>query len=170
MITRYIRNIVFASLAVLAAVSCKDDDDEVKPPMEGTLVIEGVETYVNARTDSRELILKPTGVTHPDGKGVGYYWKVTPDMTTYDTTRFENGLNINGEPSDGTLKYTLKDSVATYTIYCYAYAEGYAVKSATAYTTVVRGGVQATPNDPEVSITNRNIVENGKPLAGTDYY
>ena len=113
MITRYIRNIIFASLAVLAAVSCKDDEDEVKPPMDGTLVVDGVETYVNARTDSREITLKPSGVTHPDGKGIGYCWKVTPGMKTYDTTRFENGLNIKGEPSDGTFKYTLKDSVAT---------------------------------------------------------
>lgn len=170
MITRYIRNIVFAALAVLAAVSCKDDDDEVKPPMDGTLVVEGAEAYINARTDSRELTLKPTGVTHPDDKGIGYYWKVTPGMTTYDTTRFENGLNINGEPSDGTFKYTLKDSVATYTIYCYAYAEGYSTKSATVYTTLVRGGVQLTPDDPQVSITNTNILENGEPLHGTDYY
>lgn len=170
MITRYIRNIIFASLAVLAAVSCKDDEDEVKPPMDGTLVVDGVETYVNARTDSREITLKPSGVTHPDGKGIGYCWKVTPGMKTYDTTRFENGLNIKGEPSDGTFKYTLKDSVATYTIYCYAFADGYSSKSSTSYTTVVRGGVQLTPDDPQVSITNRNIIENGKPLAGTDYY
>lgn len=170
MITRYIRNIIFASLAVLAAVSCKDDEDEVKPPMDGTLVVDGVETYVNARTDSREITLKPSGVTHPDGKGIGYCWKVTPGMKTYDTTRFENGLNIKGEPSDGTFKYTLKDSVATYTIYCYAFADGYSSKSSISYTTVVRGGVQLTPDDPQVSITNRNIIENGKPLAGTDYY
>ena len=97
MITRYIRNIIFASLAVLATASCKDDENEVLPPMDGTLVIEGVEAYVNARTSTREITLKPTGVTHPDGKGIGYCWKVTPGMKSYDTTRFENGLNINNE-------------------------------------------------------------------------
>lgn len=170
MITRYIRNIIFASLAVLATASCKDDENEVLPPMDGTLVIEGVEAYVNARTSTREITLKPTGVTHPDGKGIGYCWKVTPGMKSYDTTRFENGLNMNNEASDGTFKYTLKDSVATYTIYCYAFADGYSSKSASAYSTVVRGGVQLSPEDPQVSITNTNILENGEPLAGTDYY
>lgn len=169
MVTK-IRNIIFASLAVLATLSCKKDEGTVLPPMDGTLVIEGAEAYVNARTSSREITLKPSGVTHPEGKGIGYCWKITPGMESYDTTRFENGLNINGESTDGTFKYTLKDSVATYTIYCYAFAQGYSSKSASEYTTVVRGGVQLTSDDPQVSITNTDILKNGKPLAGTDYY
>ena len=91
-------------------------------------------------------------------------------MSSYDTTRYENGLNKKGEPSDGTFTYTIKDSLATYTIYCYAYAEGYNGLSASAYTTVVRGGVQTSPDEPEVSITNTEILENGAQLLDTEYY
>ena len=170
MITRYIRNIIFASLAIIAVASCKDDDGTTLPPMDGTLEIEGAVAYINARTDSRKLTLKPNGVTHPDGNEIGYCWKVVPGMSSYDTTRFENGLNSIGEPSDGTFKYELKDSIGTYTIYCYAFSNGYATKSASQYTTIVRGGVQLNEDDPQVSITNTNILENGTPLAGTDYY
>lgn len=162
--------IIFAAFAALCIISCKKDKEETLPYLDGALKINGSEIFISADGDARTLTLKPSGATHPEGKTLGYYWKVSPVMESYDTTRFENGLNKNGQPSDGSFTYTIKDSLGTYTIYCYAYASGYNGLSAAAYTTVVRGGVQASPDEPEVSITNTQITDNGTELEGTGYY
>ena len=167
---RKLHYILFATFAALSVISCKDDEETTLPSLDGTLKFTGCETFISADFESRTLTLKPSGAEHPDGKKLGYYWKVSPTMTTYDTTRFENGLDKNGQPSDGTFKYTLKDSLGTYTIYCYAYAKDYAASSASAYVTIVRGGVQASPDEPKVSITNNGIAEKCTHLEGTGYY
>ena len=91
-------------------------------------------------------------------------------MDSYDTTRYENGLNKKGQASDGSFTYTIKDSLGTYSIYCYAYASDYYGLSASAYVTVVRGGVQASPDEPETSITGTDIACNGTELTGTEYF
>ena len=162
--------IIFAAFAALCIISCKKDEEETLPYLDGALEINGSDIFISADGDARTLTLKPSGAIHPEGKTLGYYWKVSPVMESYDTTRFENGLNKNGQPSDGSFTYTIKDSLGTYTIYCYAYASGYNGLSAAAYTTVVRGGVQASPDEPEVSITNTQITDNGTELEGTGYY
>ena len=159
--------IIFATLAIL---SCKKKEETVLPALSGQLKINGIEAFVGADETSRTLTLTPSGAKHPEGKKLGYYWKVSPLMTSYDTTRYENGLNKQGQESDGTFTYTLKDSLGTYRIYCYAYAAGYTGLSAAGYVTVVRGGVKASPDGPAVSITNTLITEKGTKLADTDYY
>ena len=159
--------IIFAALAIL---SCKKDEDTTLPSLEGTLSIKGVEAFIGTDSESRTITLKPYGVEHPEGKGVGYYWKVSPIMDSYDTTRYENGLNKKGQASDGSFTYTIKDSLGTYSIYCYAYASDYYGLSASAYVTVVRGGVQASPDEPETSITGTDIACNGTELTGTEYF
>lgn len=158
--------IIFAALAIL---SCKKDDEATLPSLSGRLEINGIEAFISADAESRTITLKPSGGKHPDGKNLGYYWKVSPVMTTYDTTRYENGLDKAGKPSDGSFTYTLKDSLGTYTIYCYAYASGYSGLSAAGYVTTVRGGVETSDEAP-VSITNTGIQLNGKRITGTDYY
>lgn len=159
--------IIFAALAIL---SCKKDEEEELPSLSGTLKINGIETFISADAESRTITLKPSGAEHPEGKTLGYYWKVSPTMTAYDTTRYENGLNKKGQPSDGSFTYTIKDSLGTYSIYCYAYADGYNGLSAAGYVTVVRGGVQVSPDALATSITNTEVVEKGTELTGTDYY
>lgn len=159
--------IIFAALAML---SCKKDEDSTLPSLSGALEINGIEAFISADANSRTITLKPSGVEHPEGKGIGYYWKVSPVMSSYDTTRFENGLNKNGQQSDGSFTYTIKDSLGTYSIYCYAYASGYYGLSAAEYVTVVRGGIQASPDEPETSITGTEVAQNGTRLEGTDYF
>ena len=157
-------------MAALSVVSCKDKDEEVLPSLEGRLQITGNETFIGSDKESRTLSLKPTGAKHPKGKKLGYYWKVSPVMSSYDTTRYENGLNKKGQTSDGTFTYELPDSLGTYTIYCYAYASGHTGLSAAAYTTIVKGGVQTSDDDTSVSITNTDIAINGTQINGTEYY
>lgn len=162
--------ICFIIFAALAMLSCKKDEDSTLPSLSGALEINGIEAFISADANSRTITLKPSGVEHPEGKGIGYYWKVSPVMSSYDTTRFENGLNKNGQQSDGSFTYTIKDSLGTYSIYCYAYASGYYGLSAAEYVTVVRGGIQASPDEPETSITGTEVAQNGTRLEGTDYF
>lgn len=162
--------ICFIIFAALAMLSCKKDEDSTLPSLSGALEINGIEAFISADAKSRTITLKPSGVEHPEGKGIGYYWKVSPVMSSYDTTRFENGLNKNGQQSDGSFTYTIKDSLGTYSIYCYAYASGYYGLSAAEYVTVVRGGIQASPDEPETSITGTEVAQNGTRLEGTDYF
>lgn len=161
--------IIFATLAIL---SCKKKEETVVlPSLSGQLKINGIEAFVGADEASRTLTLRPSGAKHPEGQNLGYYWKVSPIMTSYDTTRYENGLNKKGQESDGTFTYTLKDSLGTYAIYCYAYAAGYSGLSAAGYVTVVRGGVNTSPDGLEVSITySENTEKELKKLADTEYY
>ena len=135
------RRLIFVSALVAAVAACKDDDETAAlPGLDGTLVFTEVPEFISP---GETLTMKPSGLTHPDGGEIGYYWKVSPVMDSYDTTRFLNGLDKYGNPSDGS--FSLKfpsdlDSLDTYTIYCYAYATGYSGSSATTYTTIVKGG------------------------------
>ena len=90
-------SIIFVAAAILSIISCnKDEDTTVSPSLEGSLKIEGAKTFIGADKTSRTITLKPSGGVHPEGKTLGYYWKVSPVMTSYDTTRYENGLNKKG--------------------------------------------------------------------------
>ena len=141
--------IILTGALLVCANSCKDDDDTTTlPTLDGYLNF-SVPAYVKPNT---KITMTPKGVTHPDGKELGYYWKVTPTMSSYDTTRFENGLDKYGKPSDGSFTHTFSDTLKTYTVYAYAYAKGYSGASDTNYCTVVSGGL-------EESITNLNIRE-----------
>lgn len=139
--------IILAGVLALSIISCKKDDEtSTSPSMNGNLKF-SVPAYVAPLS---KVSMTPSGVTHPDGGGVGYYWKVSPSMSQNDTTRYENGLDFNGNPSDGTFTHTFPDSLKTFTIYAYAFAKGYSNGSASNYCTTVSGGL-------EESITNLNI-------------
>ena len=94
---------------------------------------------------------------------MGYCWKISPIMDKFDTTRFETGLNKDGRPSDGTFTKQIKDSLGTYTIYCYAFASGYSSTYAVGYTTLVRSGSNG-------SITGTGIYENTEDVGYKDYH
>ena len=150
------------TLGLLASLACKKEEETTSyPSLEGNISIVGLEEFVDASGD-RVLKLKPSGAVHPEDKEMGYCWKITPVMDKYDTTRFESGLNREGKPSDGSFEYTLKDSLGTYTVYCYAFASNYSSTYAVAYTTLVRGGEKG-------SITNTGIYEDGAEVSEDVY-
>ena len=155
------------TLAFLAALSCKKEEETATLPyLEGDISIVGLEEFMDASTEnSRTLRLKPSGAVHPEGKELGYCWKVAPLMTKFDTTRFENGTdkrNGGGKPSDGSFEYVIKDSLTTYTVYCYAFASGYTSSSAMSYTTLVKSGDNG-------SITNSGIYDDTFEIKGSSY-
>ena len=138
---------LLAGALLFSVSSCKDDDDKkTRPSLNGYLDF-FVPAYVKPEA---KITMTPKGVEHPEGEELGYYWKVVPTMTSYDTTRFENGLDRLGNPSDGSFTHTFSDTLKTYTVYAYAFAEGYTGSSNSDYCTVVSGGL-------EESITNLHI-------------
>ena len=146
----------------MAAASCKkDDDSESLPSLEGMLNFD-LPAFIKPK---EVLILKPKGARHPDGKIIGYYWKVTPGMTQNDTTRYENGLTIDGHESDGSFRYHFPDSLGTYTVNCYAFAEGYNSSYASIYTTVVKGGLDGSITETGISSSDKKVT-----VDGTSYY
>lgn len=147
---------------LLALTSCKKDEDtSVTPSLNGALRIEGLKEFIKPE---QTLTMKPVGASHPDGKELGYAWKVSPDMEKYDTTRYTNGLNKDGKESDGTFIHKFSDELKTYTVYCMAFASGYSALSTVGYTTVVEGGKDGSIKGidfPTESITSTD---------GTYYY
>lgn len=144
---RKLNILIFAIAASICIISCKKDDEtKVSPSLSGALSF-NVPEYVLPNTT---LTLTPSGVTHPDDEAIGYYWKVSPTKPKADTTRFLNGLDKNGKPSDGSFTFTFSDTLQTCTISGYAFAEGYSYSSKTVDCTVVKGGI-------DNSITNLGL-------------
>ena len=159
---RKLNPIIWVAIAMIAAASCKKDDDEVSPALNGTLHF-NVEEFVSPGYVAK---MTPKGLKHPEGKGIGYYWKVTPGMTSADTTRLENGLNSQGHESDGTFTYWFPDTLGTLNVSCYGFAEGYTSSYASKYVTVVKPGVNGG------SITRTGILSMDKHIEvdGIKYY
>ena len=155
---------VILTLGLLASLACKKEEETTSyPSLEGNISIVGLEEFVEA-SDDRVILLKPSGAVHPEGKEMGYCWKVTPGMDKFDTTRFENGLNREGTPSDGSFGFKIKDlSLETYTVYCYAFASDYSSTYAVGYTTLVKAG-------PNGSIQNTGVYENTEEVEEDNSY
>ena len=135
------RKLLYITALILAVCSCKKDEETATTPgLNGTLKIVGLPEFISPE---ESITLSPEGAVHPDGEKLGYYWKVTPGMSKYDTTRYTNGLDKpddSGKPSDGSFTYTFSDTLRTYSVYGYAYAKGYSGLSSVSYTTVVKPG------------------------------
>ncbi len=146
---RKLNILILAIAASVCIISCKKDDETtVTPVLSGSLSF-SVPEYVFPNTT---LTMTPSGVTHPKDEGLGYYWKVTPTKPKADTTRYENGLDKNGKPSDGSFTFTFSDTLQTCTISGYAYAKGYSYVMKSIECTVVEGGIDR-------SITNLGLAD-----------
>ncbi len=148
--------------AALALASCKDEEKtEAKPYLSGSLKFD-VAAFVHPE---QVVKMTPRGLSHPEGKGIGYYWKVIPGMETSDTTRLENGFGPDEKASDGSFTHKFKDSLATYTVTCTGFAEGYASSYLSIYVTVVKPGLDG-------SITGTGIMstDDKETIDGIEYY
>ena len=155
--------LIFTAAAIFAAISCKKDDkSEALPSLDGALTFYA-EQFIEA---NQTLKMTPKGISHPDGKGIGYYWKVTPGMTAYDTVRLENGLHPKTETeSDGSFTYKFPDTLQTYTVNCYGFAYGYSTSYTSKYVTVVKGGLDGSITGTEIKASDPSIE-----FKGTRYY
>jgi len=156
-----LRKLVLMAVAVMAVISCKkDDEQEVLPSLEGMVVFHAPDFIEPGQT----LTMTPKGVEHPEDEGVGFYWKVSPGAVV-DTVRLESGLAPDGKPSDGAFTYTFPDTLATFTVTCYAYAGGYSGLSGKQVVTTVKGGL-----DGSLTGTGLNLNDDHITVDGTDYY
>ncbi len=132
---KFNKNLI-AILSVIAvavlAYSCDDDDESSSYSyLSGTLEY----TSPAYTTAGDVLTLTPTGGSHPDGGDYGYYWYTTPTsiLEANDTTRY-----IGDDSSvDGSLVFTVPDTLCTFTLTCCMYASGYYGISATNTITIV---------------------------------
>ena len=144
-----LKSVFLIAAGLVAAAACKKDEDETNVVyLKGSLNFSVPEFILPGEV----LKMTPSGLTHPDNGEIGYCWKVTPSMTKYDTTRFENGMDKNGKPSDGSFTFTFSDTLQTCTISGYAYAKGYSYTMKSFECTVVEGGIDR-------SITNLNLAD-----------
>lgn len=171
---RKIKLVILAAAFCAAVLSCKKDDkDTILPSLDGDIAFKYPEFVKTLET----ITFKPEGVSHPEGKGYGYYWKVTPVMEKSDTTRYENGLDTSedgGKESDGSFTYTFPDSLGTYTVSCYAFASDYTGISNFAYITTVKSGpegsiagIEYLSTDPYITVDGARIYYVN--IGGTDW-
>lgn len=134
---RYLLRIFFSLAIIIAALSCKKDKKEkTLPSLTGKVEFEIPEFVEPGQT----ITTRPSGVTHPKGKKVGYYFYVPllpkdEQRDTVKTTESELMKNF-------TMTFRT-DTVGTYTIFCYAYAEGYQSSSTAKYATVVNPDINS---------------------------
>lgn len=149
----------------LAAVSCKKDEETTSLPSLGGSLTFNAPLFIEP---GQRLTMTPTGVVHPehsDDEGIGYYWKVSPVMSSNDTTRYEDGLGPDGKKSDGTFHYTFPDSLAVYTVKVYAFADGYTGKSGQNYVTTVKPGLNGSLTNTGIKASDDHIT-----IKGQDFY
>lgn len=141
-------NSLFITVALLlAAVSCKDDDDTAVLPYLTGLYFD-CPSFVSP---GQAVTMVPKGVTHPDGEEVGYFWRVTPTMSFNDTTEV--------------FVHWFSDTLKTYNVNCYAYADGYNNDAYSIQVMVVKGGLDQSITKTGIKATDAKIT-----VDGTDYY
>ncbi|MGM9734930.1 MAG: fibrobacter succinogenes major paralogous domain-containing protein [Candidatus Cryptobacteroides sp.] len=153
----FLKSIVFPTLMAAAVISCKkDDDDTTLPSLDGSISFYAPE-FISPLSS---LKMTPKGASHPEGEDIGYYWKVSPTMSTYDTTKFVG----DGTGKDSSFVYEFPDSIGTYTIYCYSYAPGYTGISGVNYVTTIKNGLEGSvtgrsilPSDPSFKDSDGNV-------------
>ena len=159
---RKLFSIIFAGATVVAVVSCKKDKEtEAYPVLNGTLTF-SIPAFIHPND---VLTMTPKGISHPEGKGIGYSWKVTPGMEKSDTTRLDSGLSPDGKPSDGSFTYQFPDSLGTFTVGCYGFAEDYTSSYASSYAITVKGGHNGSIKGTGIFAFDSKIN-----VDGTEYY
>lgn len=137
----------FIAAFVFVAASCDKDEDSTTSPSLTGLTFD-CPRFVNP---DQEVVLTAEGVVQPDGVEVGYYWRVTPTMTQYDTVKV--------------FKHTFTDTLQTCTVNCYAYAKGYTGASFSREVVVVKGGLDGSLKGRGINAGDPKVTVDGE-----DYY
>ncbi len=158
-----LRNIILLTAAILcvAAVSCKkEEEDKIKPSLSGMYF--NVIPYLRI---NQEVTITPLEVTHPDGKGIGYYWQI--DGGQIDTVKKEDA------PAPASLAKTVSFSEpGSHTILCSAFASGYYNTSCSVSVTVVNPEMNGMVKENDIFTGDPFIVDtrSGVEEENTYYY
>lgn len=143
-----LNSLLLIAAALIAAVSCdKDEETETLPYLTGILYFDCPSFVVPGQT----VTMKTSGVEHPDGEEVGYFWKVSPSMSKSDTT--------------DVFVHTFSDTLQTYTVTCYAFAEGYNNTSNSKQVMALKGGIGGSLQQTGIEASDPKIT-----VDGIDYY
>lgn len=144
---RKLNSLLFVAVLVIAAASCKKDEEtETLPSLSGLYF--DCPSFV---APGQAVRMTPGGVKHPEGGEVGYYWRVTPTMAKYDTT--------------DVYVHWFSDTLQTYKVACYAFAEGYTGTSYNRDVIVVKGGLDGSLTGTGIKSADSKITS-----GGIDYY
>ncbi|MCI1640719.1 MAG: hypothetical protein LKI42_05535 [Bacteroidales bacterium] len=145
----------------LGVISChsSDDDDSTSGYLDGTMSFD-IPSYVSPG-DVYKLV--PTGIKHPDGKNLGYYWIISETMDANDTTKLES----DGHDVDSSFTFTAPADLGDYTIKCAAFADGYYDSSSSATVTVVSSELNTSLTGTGIKESNTHITD---PRDGNVYY
>lgn len=141
-----LKSIIMFALVAFAAVACKDDETETLPSLSGLYF--ACPHYVAPRQAVR---MTPNEVKHPEGGEVGYYWRVTPTMSSNDTTKV--------------YVHWFSDTLQTYTVKCTAFAEGYYGNTYSREVEVVKAGLDGSITETGIKASDKKIT-----VDGVDYY
>ena len=139
-----------ALLAAAFLASCsKSSDDVTYNYLSGSMRFD-MAMYTKAEAAYH---LVPSGVTHPDGKDLGYYWRVSW-KTANDTTK---KVDV---PGDGSYDMTAPANVGWYTVKAAAFAPDYSESSSTAELCVVKDDIDSTVSNTGIKITDPFMMDN----------
>lgn len=161
--TMKLRNILLLSIVVLgmAAVSCKKDKPtETKPSLSGLSF--DVVPYLRI---GQSVTITPRQVTHPEGKGIGYYWLL--DSEARDTVKYEN------DPATVNISKTFTfTEEGVHAIYCGAFAEGYYSTTYSRTIRVVNPELEGMVKETGIDSGDPSVVDNrsGSASENTYYY
>lgn len=138
---------ILAAAVLFVGVSCKKDDETaILPYLEG-LYFDCPE-FVGP---GQAVTLRPKGVVAPEGVEVGYFWRVTPTMSSNDTT--------------DVYVHWFSDTLKTYSVNCYAFADGYTNTSYSWDVMVIKGGLDGSLTETDIVASDPKIT-----VDGIDYY
>lgn len=144
---RKLNSLLLTAVAVLMAVSCdKDKETESLPSLSGLYF--SCPAFV---APGEAVRMTPEGVEHPEGGEIGYFWKVTPTMKYNDTT--------------DVYVHWFSDTLQTYTVNCYAFAEGYNNTSYSRQVMVVKNGLDGSLTKTDIKAADPKVT-----VDGIDYY
>jgi len=158
-----LRNILLLCIVVLgvAAVSCKKDEETESKPSLGGLYFDVI-PYLRV---GQSVTITPTRVTHPDGKGVGYYWLL--DSEARDTVKYES----DPDTKDISKTFTFAEE-GVHAIYCAAFADGYYNTTYSRTVRVVNPSLEGMVKGTGISIEDPSFVDtrSGAASENTYYY
>lgn len=123
-----------------------------------------VDAYVRPGT---RIETDVTGVSHPEGLGLGIFWVETID-NQIDTVR-----RPEDPPSTPTaFSFTVKDTIGTFYLRCTAYADGYYVSNSSAVFSVVKTGLDQSLTGRGIAKTDPHVADkrDASVPAGENFY
>ena len=150
---RIFKKYILLAVALMAtsAISCKKDEEtEALPSLDGSVYF-SLPKYVRA---SQKITCRPHGAIHPDGKGIGYYWRVPVISEKADTVKKENQ---DVEPA---FAFSAPiDTVGSFTVTCTAFATGYYSISTSETFTVVNPAMGTSLSDTGISMDDPHFTD-----------